>query len=511
MKCVTSCISCLCGSRNSARVTPADPLQIVSANASKNHSRYKQKSDNSESDGRVNPNFTIGDGEDELQSSLSDSQENSAVRALFIEVGKDRLLRVIHIRNGVDNNEEEEDGLGSRKGSTNGGKAVPQNAKDSCSSDDGNLTDNPTSSKSILQSSKGDAEASHGDEEEDEYWFSKWARKPRFRSIFAKNPENRPKLGGESNNNVSPEESNKVTAELELARAAAAAKRRAWAYNNNGNCESTITQQPTVTMADEEEFNSIAIVNTTKQQWSKQGSNSGSESAENQETEKVSSPQVQVEVSVESHVQRSSSPPSSPVEGIANPAFQGDDEEDEYDNCETDKTEQNKHNASSTSSKNFNQSTSTPVASEKRRSPSTQSAASTARVEEEDEISIEAADASPGPDRKSVSPVSKTSTSPPSYASPPGETLNSNPKKPILFFVHSIAGSSDVWHQQFEFFQQLGYEIVAPDLLGHGLSSTPLNSKYYLFESLVQDLILIFDHFCKEEDTKVVLIGHGYG
>jgi len=82
--------------------------------------------------------------------------------------------------------------------------------------------------------------------------------------------------------------------------------------------------------------------------------------------------------------------------------------------------------------------------------------------------------------------------------------------KPLLFFIHGISGSSDIWKSQFKFFHELGYEIVAPDILGHGMSSTPDKAKHYLFESLVQDLVAVFDHFAGESRISVI-IGHGYG
>ena len=82
--------------------------------------------------------------------------------------------------------------------------------------------------------------------------------------------------------------------------------------------------------------------------------------------------------------------------------------------------------------------------------------------------------------------------------------------KPILFFIHGISGSSETWKSQFEYFHDNGYEIIAPDLLGHGLSSTPNTPKYYLFESLVQDLTFVHDQFITEE-RKTIIIGHGYG
>ena len=50
--------------------------------------------------------------------------------------------------------------------------------------------------------------------------------------------------------------------------------------------------------------------------------------------------------------------------------------------------------------------------------------------------------------------------------------------------------------------------IIALDLLGHGLSSTPNGYKPYEFGELALDVLFIFDKFCKRRN---VLIGHSYG
>lgn len=391
------------------------------------------------------------------------------VKALFVEVGKDRLLRVIHIQSS-----EDEDTTSTKASSI----------KDTKSSEDDQQSEQDKASQSSPVNEDHADEGGGGDDDEEEYWFSKWARKPHFRNIFSKNSDSRPRL---SENNNNPEEGSKISAEMEMARAAAAAKRRAWAYNNNGNCESTITHQPTVTLSEEEEFNSIAIVNSNKQQWTKGSSES---IAMKEDDVSNTSSTVQVQVAVETHSQSDASLKN----GIANPAFQEDEEEDAGDSRKSEhKTEKEPEVPTETVS-------SPPVAQGKASGSNFQG--------EEDAITSDLQEQHPGKNKGSTPPPSTTSNSESVVSS---ETIApTTPKKPLLFFIHSIAGSSDVWHKQMEFFQQLGYEVVAPDLLGHGLSSTPLNPKYYYFESLVQDLILIFDHFTKE-DMKVVLVGHGYG
>ena len=79
---------------------------------------------------------------------------------------------------------------------------------------------------------------------------------------------------------------------------------------------------------------------------------------------------------------------------------------------------------------------------------------------------------------------------------------------PLLFFIHGVGGSSDVWQAQMRCFAKEGYEIVAPDLIGHGLSCTPKDGKSYHFLEIAADIEEIFDKYCKKKN---IVIGHSYG
>ncbi|ESO87579.1 hypothetical protein LOTGIDRAFT_75209, partial [Lottia gigantea] len=78
----------------------------------------------------------------------------------------------------------------------------------------------------------------------------------------------------------------------------------------------------------------------------------------------------------------------------------------------------------------------------------------------------------------------------------------------VLFFIHGVGGSSDIWKSQIDYFRKLGYEIVAPDLIGHGLSCAPKDLKSYHFDQIAADIEEIFDKYCKRNN---VVIGHSYG
>ena len=46
-----------------------------------------------------------------------------------------------------------------------------------------------------------------------------------------------------------------------------------------------------------------------------------------------------------------------------------------------------------------------------------------------------------------------------------------------MFFIHGVGESSAVWIDQMRCLNEKGYEIVAVDMLGHGVSSKPRASE----------------------------------
>ncbi|KAM3865774.1 protein ABHD8-like [Diretmus argenteus] len=77
-----------------------------------------------------------------------------------------------------------------------------------------------------------------------------------------------------------------------------------------------------------------------------------------------------------------------------------------------------------------------------------------------------------------------------------------------LFFVHGVGGSLDIWGSQLDFFSRLGYEVIAPDLAGHGASTAPQIAAAYTFYALAEDLRAIFKKYARKRN---ILIGHSYG
>jgi len=81
---------------------------------------------------------------------------------------------------------------------------------------------------------------------------------------------------------------------------------------------------------------------------------------------------------------------------------------------------------------------------------------------------------------------------------------------PILFFLHGVGGSADIWSSQLAYFVTQGYQVVAPDMLGHGFSSCPDKAKAYTFTKLFKDILTIFDAYVTE-NRKCIVFGHSYG
>ncbi|XP_071170872.1 uncharacterized protein [Mytilus edulis] len=94
------------------------------------------------------------------------------------------------------------------------------------------------------------------------------------------------------------------------------------------------------------------------------------------------------------------------------------------------------------------------------------------------------------------------------------EHINYNVAKPVkdkelvIFFIHGVGGSSDIWNAQLNYFEKLNCEIISFDLIGHGLSDAPDKKSAYTFDQILVDITEIFDKFCKRRN---VVVAHSYG
>ncbi|KAB0801187.1 hypothetical protein PPYR_05541 [Photinus pyralis] len=85
-------------------------------------------------------------------------------------------------------------------------------------------------------------------------------------------------------------------------------------------------------------------------------------------------------------------------------------------------------------------------------------------------------------------------------------------KKPTVILLHGIGSSADVWWHIINTLVQKGYEVVAPDMLGHGFSSIPDQPEAYKFKNLLKYTLALFDQYigCDESKSSIV-IGHSFG
>ncbi|CAL7948329.1 unnamed protein product [Xylocopa violacea] len=84
-------------------------------------------------------------------------------------------------------------------------------------------------------------------------------------------------------------------------------------------------------------------------------------------------------------------------------------------------------------------------------------------------------------------------------------------RKPMIVFLHGFGSSADIFEHQLRYFSALGYPCIAPEMLGHGMSSAPGRSRDYQFSKLLRDLDTILCHYAFKPGQKCVLVAHNYG
>lgn len=79
--------------------------------------------------------------------------------------------------------------------------------------------------------------------------------------------------------------------------------------------------------------------------------------------------------------------------------------------------------------------------------------------------------------------------------------------KPILLLLHGFPSLSTSWAKQVPFFEQHGYGLIVPDLLGYGGSDKPYDPALYRFKAMSQDIVELLD---SENAHNVISIGHDW-
>lgn len=81
-------------------------------------------------------------------------------------------------------------------------------------------------------------------------------------------------------------------------------------------------------------------------------------------------------------------------------------------------------------------------------------------------------------------------------------------QKETLLLLHGFPEYADMWADQVAAFEAAGHTCIAPDLLGYGATSKPVDGEAYNSEGLAQDVADILD---VEGSPKVIVIGHDWG
>jgi soluble epoxide hydrolase / lipid-phosphate phosphatase len=79
--------------------------------------------------------------------------------------------------------------------------------------------------------------------------------------------------------------------------------------------------------------------------------------------------------------------------------------------------------------------------------------------------------------------------------------------KPTLLFCHGFPSTARDWRYIVPHFENQGYGVVVPDMLGYGGTDKPTDPAAYVGSAIVKDLVDILD---SEGIQKVVAIGHDW-
>ncbi|KAK0462988.1 alpha/beta-hydrolase [Desarmillaria tabescens] len=77
--------------------------------------------------------------------------------------------------------------------------------------------------------------------------------------------------------------------------------------------------------------------------------------------------------------------------------------------------------------------------------------------------------------------------------------------KSVLLFIHGFPSTSYDWKHQVTFFEEKGYPLIVPDMLGYGGTSKPIDPIHYKHRLLAKDMIEILD---AEKVHRTIVIGH---
>ncbi|KAL6852274.1 hypothetical protein ACO1O0_006815 [Amphichorda felina] len=91
---------------------------------------------------------------------------------------------------------------------------------------------------------------------------------------------------------------------------------------------------------------------------------------------------------------------------------------------------------------------------------------------------------------------------------PPSNTTADRPGTIVL--LHGFPDLSYGWRYQIPYLTSLGYQVIAPDMLGYGRSSSPLNRNKFSLKHMSDDLATLIRRVVGSKE-QVILGGHDWG
>jgi soluble epoxide hydrolase/lipid-phosphate phosphatase len=79
--------------------------------------------------------------------------------------------------------------------------------------------------------------------------------------------------------------------------------------------------------------------------------------------------------------------------------------------------------------------------------------------------------------------------------------------KPTFLLLHGFPSSSYDWRHQIKSLTELGFGVLAPDLLGYGDTDRPTEIDKYKFKKMAADIIDILD---KESLKTIIGVAHDW-
>ncbi len=78
----------------------------------------------------------------------------------------------------------------------------------------------------------------------------------------------------------------------------------------------------------------------------------------------------------------------------------------------------------------------------------------------------------------------------------------------VVLMLHGMPDTSGVWRYQIPALVKAGYRVIAPDMLGYGLTDKPIDPKRYAGEQMIGDMLALIDALGLQQ---MDVVGHDWG